>query len=328
MKQVVVNEFLDDLAVHPPAVYDRLVELSVASAQELRTQADQFVQADWPTGEAVPAFEKHGYRYYQDATHSLFVNPRPSPQQMAWYLKASEAATYRASSDYTDQTSNHIDEHAYYRADWVSSVAVRIRLPEDRPLIDVQTRHRSLLKAMHQFELGPIIVSEPLIDPSDELQLTQADTLASLKGSEARLVTAFNVIEHESQPLAFVKAAYEALDQGGYFLLTTRSASGFDILTLWEHATVFPLEHINLISVEGMQALLTTAGFEIVEISTPGQLDVQLVESVLERQPDLELPRLWRYFLSNRDEQAKRGLQQYLQQNRLSSYLRVVARKA
>jgi hypothetical protein len=41
----------------------------------------------------------------------------------------------------------------------------------------------------------------------------------------------------------------------------------------------------------------------------------------------VELPRFVRYFLGRRDQHAKQRLQQFLQQNLLSSHLRVVARK-
>ena len=77
-----------------------------------------------------------------------------------------------------------------------------------------------------------------------------------------------------------------------------------------------------------MRTLLTATGYDVVEISTPGQLDVQMIERMLEEQPDVEVPRFVRYFLAHRDRRAKRSLQQFLQENRLSSHLRLVARKA
>ena len=66
---------------------------------------------------------------------------------------------------------------------------------------------------------------------------------------------------------------------------------------------------------------------EVLEASTPGQLDAQMIERVSGETEDVELPRFLRYFLAHRDIYAKCRLQQFLQENLLSSYLRVVARR-
>jgi hypothetical protein len=76
-----------------------------------------------------------------------------------------------------------------------------------------------------------------------------------------------------------------------------------------------------------MYALLARAGFEVLEASTPGQLDVQMVERISSNKKDVLLPRFLRYFFAQRDVHVKQKLQKFIQENRLSSYLRVVARK-
>jgi len=72
---------------------------------------------------------------------------------------------------------------------------------------------------------------------------------------------------------------------------------------------------------------LTEAGFEVIELSTPGRVDVEIVRNVLKSNPDILMPEFIQYILKNRDERTWHSLQDFLQQNRLSSYVRVAARK-
>jgi hypothetical protein len=111
--------------------------------------------------------------------------------------------------------------------------------------------------------------------------------------------------------------------------LTTRAGSGFDIQALWERLdTVFPLEHINLLSVDGMGILAERHGFEMVELSTPGQLDVQVVARVLASQQEWEpQDRILRRLVMETGEDGMEDLQRFLQKHLRSSHMRVVARK-
>ena len=45
--------------------------------------------------------------------------------------------------------------------------------------------------------------------------------------------------------------------------------------------SVAPPHHINFMSTEGLVILLERAGFEILNIETPGELDVDIVENML-----------------------------------------------
>jgi hypothetical protein len=86
-------------------------------------------------------------------------------------------------------------------------------------------------------------------------------------------------------------------------------------------------EHLNLLSVEGVSILLEAAGFEVVELSTPGQLDLELVTQAVEQDPTIELPPFIDYLIHQRGDLAHEEFQTYLQKHRLSSHVRVAARK-
>jgi hypothetical protein len=111
-------------------------------------------------------------------------------------------------------------------------------------------------------------------------------------------------------------------------LATTRAGGGFDAQVLWERSRqLLPMVHLNLLSVEGAERLLLDAGFDVLELSTPGRLDVQIVRAAALADPTLPLPRFLSYLIRHRGEEAHQAFQEFLQQHRLSSHMRWVARK-
>ena len=114
----------------------------------------------------------------------------------------------------------------------------------------------------------------------------------------------------------------------GLLLATTTLISGFDLQVLWDRSnSIFPPDRLNLLSVEGLTKLLERHGLNLLEFSTPGMFDVEIVRRAILSDPDADWPRFIRYLVEKRDENAFDALQEYLQRFRLSSFARVVGRK-
>jgi hypothetical protein len=145
-------------------------------------------------------------------------------------------------------------------------------------------------------------------------------------GVRADVVTVFETLEHVADPCEFLTAIRRILSTGGVMLLTTLTVSGFDIQVLWEHSkSICPPQHINFLSLEGLQRLVTRAGLDLVELATPGRLDVDIVANALAEDPNLPVPRVVRSLLE-RGPAAREEFQAFLQRHHLSSHVRVVAR--
>ena len=345
LKYVVVDEPLSEAEVHPPDSYRQLVELSLQSAAELRQRRD----VDCPACAAAQrdlAFEKGGYTYWccRRCT-TLFASPRPTAARLGWYLHESPAARFRAREEYLEPLRHRALEVATVHGDWVLELLERgpsSRSAGGGAVVDLHTRFPEYLAYLKQQGVAQLITVEPLTALPDALVSAEGvhlnDGLEELAGADCRLLTAFNALEHLEAPAELVRAAHQALAPGGLLAFTTRSSSGLDIQVLWERCpTVFPADHLNLLSVEGVRMMLEAAGFDLLEVSTPGQLDVELVERVLNEAParatfasEVAPPaatRFLRYLLRHRGPEARTGLQQFLQQHLLSSHLRVIARK-
>lgn len=116
------------------------------------------------------------------------------------------------------------------------------------------------------------------------------------------------------------------LRPGGLLYISSRAGTGFDILTLQEHnKKIYPYEHILLPSADGLVQLLNVCGFEALEITTPGVLDVKYVLESKELIKDREF--FVSYLLDKSDEVIIQEFQRFLQKSGLSSFLCVIARK-
>ena len=137
------------------------------------------------------------------------------------------------------------------------------------------------------------------------------------------LLTSFELLEHLYDPFDFVKGIFRLLRPGGYVVLTTPNGLGFDVLNLWENSkTIFPPHHINFFNPWSMRRLLTRAGFEEPEVTTPGKLDWDILEKAVD-----QAPRFFGYVSKYGSRESKEEFQQWITKSCFSSHMQIIARK-
>ncbi|HET60324.1 MAG TPA: hypothetical protein ENN32_08155 [Chloroflexi bacterium] len=331
MRQVTYNDSISDLEIHPPGTYQPFRELARESAFVL--DRSQFVElTECPacgSQEITPAFDKWRFHYAEcQQCSSLFVSNRPNLSQLSWYLNESPAALYRQSSSYMQTMQTNYERLSAYRASWIDSIAIRIPKRKTISILDLETRSANFLTLLSQQAEWEVSSVAPRFAAESDEQSRAYDFLDDVNDESVSILTAFDILEHQYSPRKFFETIRKKLQSGGFLLMTTRVGSGFDIQILGEYCpTIVPIEHLNLLSVEGIKLLLREHNLSIFEISTPGQLDVETVAATYQQTPELVLPKSVRYFFDNRDDLAKQNLQQFLQANLLSSHLRLVAQK-
>jgi SAM-dependent methyltransferase len=151
-----------------------------------------------------------------------------------------------------------------------------------------------------------------------------------MAGYESRfdLLTAFELIEHLSDPLRFLRCVSRLLKPGGWFFMTTLNGQGFDIQVLWNRAkSVTPPHHLNFLNPTSLERLLSNSGLHVDEIDTPGKLDWDIVEGAIQHD-GADPGRFWTLLSKKASPMAKREFQEWLSRNGLSSHMRAVARKS
>jgi SAM-dependent methyltransferase len=140
-------------------------------------------------------------------------------------------------------------------------------------------------------------------------------------------LSACELLEHVYDARAFVEHVFRLLKPGGHFMCTTLNGQGCDILVLGEQSkSVSPPHHLNFFTTYSLPLLLQKAGFSIVEVTTPGELDIDIIEGMI-RNEHASCGRFWDYVACKATPECKRDLQELLKKHRLSSHMRVIVRK-
>jgi SAM-dependent methyltransferase len=142
------------------------------------------------------------------------------------------------------------------------------------------------------------------------------------------VVASFEVIEHLFAPRAFIEQCARVLRPGGLFIVTCPNVKGFDVQVLQAASDTVDVEHLNYFHPASLARLLEACGFEVIESSTPGKLDAELVrKKALAGLFDLSSNEFLRELLIDRWDELGADFQEFLAAHRLSSHMWLVARK-
>jgi 2-polyprenyl-6-hydroxyphenyl methylase/3-demethylubiquinone-9 3-methyltransferase len=142
------------------------------------------------------------------------------------------------------------------------------------------------------------------------------------------MIVCFEVIEHLHDPHKFMQWCAGKLAPGGVLMLTTPNGAGFETTTLAERSHTIDHQHINLLNPKSIERLARRVGFAEVEVTTPGQFDVELVRRAFaEKRVTAEvLGPFLTQLARDADEATCNAFQQFLRDTGLSSHMRMIAR--
>ena len=107
-------------------------------------------------------------------------------------------------------------------------------------------------------------------------------------------------------------------------ILSTLSSTGADILTLWDKSkSVSPPHHINFFNPKSISVFLKRHKFKILNISTPGKLDI----NILDNNKILIKDRFWKTFTDLASESEKLKMQNLISNINFSSHMMVICKK-
>jgi hypothetical protein len=267
------------------------------------------------------------------ACGSLYAPFRPSEDELwAWYRESAPARFWREQILPASEAARR-EKMTRPRADWVLD-GIAEYVPSARRLVDISPYGRVLvdLLAAENPGLIKVVVAgmtadlEGVSTPRVQVQPTR---VADLPGhGPADVIVAIDALDRAFDLGALVGAFEQLLAPGGVVFATAPVASGFEIQTLWERSpTVIPPDKLNLPTVEGLQQLFAAPTWEILELSTPGMFDVEMVRRAIEAEPDVPWPRMVRALVERTDAVGRMALVELLQSRRLTSFARLVVRK-
>lgn len=283
--------------------------------------------SEWQT-----EFEKFGFAYVScSQCRTLYVNPRPKLDFLKNFYVESPSSRYWIDEFFKPVAEARREKIFRPRARFLADLMPE---PTGQMIGDIGAGFGIFLEELRKSWPSVCPVA---IEPSSEMAQicrqnglrVEESLIEEMDGYTASfsVLTVFELLEHLHRPRCLVQKAFELLKPGGYLLLTTLNGEGFDIQVLWSKSrTVFPPHHLNFLNPGSLQLLCSNAGFEQIAVETPGELDWDIVEGAIQRK-EASLERYWNWLAQFGTKTAKAELQQWLVRNRMSSHMRLLARK-
>jgi hypothetical protein len=312
MKRVVSGGTLSHLAMRPATLVDEYLRLIERDVERLSLlEGAEVGRCPSCDRHGTTAFTRLGFTYCQcEECGSFFLSPLPGDAALAAYAAKGEAERFWSDRVLT-ATADTRALHAHgARARWVAATAA-MRLGSGLSACIIGGRNRGVSDLLLE---SPAFKSCVTKDAPDEEPRQQFD-----------VVVAFSTLERERDLAATLRRYRAGLRQGGLLFVSSISGSGFEVRLLKGRARVLvPPVHLYLMSRDGWDRCVRHAGFDVVEFSTPGELDVEAVADEVVSH-GLTLPPILTELVTTGDESVRTMFQEVLQAAGLSSHMQLVA---
>lgn len=298
-----INEKNYDIYDYKPSEIDEIISKKHFEFKD----TIKFLQNKCPACESEQynfAFDKYNFHYVQcEKCMSLYIQNRISEKDFIRYEKYLMKKIY--STDKYDQYSNALSEKISSELELTFS-----RLFSKNKTLDVAYLGKK--SKVYKNILKDFSISFDTIEATQGLVKNKYD-----------LIVIDHVIEKSNDLNLLMQNINASLKENGIIYTTMRVGSGIDILTLWGDSKVYPLEHNNLLSTDGIKFLLEKNNFIIKELNTPGVLDI---DNILKTKSENK-PKFLDYLNKLDNLKAIEEFQIFVQKNLLSSFATIIAQR-
>ena len=312
--------------------YQNLVDKDVKKYFLNKNNFSQVNYKSWGCKKIKKIFRKKNFNYYQCIdTQTIFANPRPKTKILDHFYSSSKSSEFWFKKFFSPKLSVREKKIFRPRAVFFSKKFAKYK---KKKILDIGAGMGSFLRQLKkkwpQAKLFAVEPSKSLASVCRSNDIFVYETTIeklSPKINKFDAITSFELFEHLFDPKFFLQKIYNLLNKNGIFYFTTLNGMGFDIQTLGKNSnSIYPPYHLNFFNPKSIKKLLKKIGFKIVLIDTPGLLDWNIVENNLNKINN-EKKMLFEYFSENSTINQKKKFQEYLQKNKLSSHMRIVAKK-
>ncbi|MGD9794902.1 MAG: class I SAM-dependent methyltransferase [Acidimicrobiia bacterium] len=323
-------------AIRPAQLLSTQSEMAAHDRQWLLDQRATFVDVACPACGADDlslAFTKLGFRYRSCETcGTVAMSPRPSAALLGDYHRHS--LNYRYWAEHIFPASEGARRESIMRPRFARllDVVERLGAPMER-LVEVGAGFGTLCQvAVESGAFGDVLAIEPTPGLAAEcrargvsvieLPIEEVDP-AALDG--ASVVMSFEVIEHLFDPAAFISSCARLLAPGGLLVLSCPNLAGFEVTTLGTASSTIDHEHLNYFTPPSLSLLVERCGLEVIDVSTPGRLDAELVHDAA-IDGTVKLSGFLREVLVERWDELGGPFQDFLAEHKMSTHMWLVAR--
>lgn len=323
--------------IRPDGLVCENAKLQLIDSQNILKNKHKFVSISCPACNSLEfykQFEKNGFTFVScNKCSTLFINPRPTTEMLKEYYNTSESVKLWDKKIFPISENTRREKIYAPRAYQVTQLCKKYNV-HTKTLVDVGAGFGTFCEEVQKLEIfEKIIAVEPAQDFANSCRQKGIEVIEKpieeVELNDVDVITNFELIEHLYNPKDFLISSSKVLPKGGLLILTTPNINGFDLNVLGKLSNnIVGPNHINYFNTESIKYLLDSAGFETIEVLTPGKLDAELVRlKILSGEMDISNQPFLKQVLIDRWDEIGSTFQQFLADSRLSSHMWVVARK-
>jgi len=321
--------------IRPKHIFDEYLAMTVEDTHKYFGSSDrEVIRCPSCDNEGIFSFHKSGFDYDEcPVCMTLFVNPRPIAHTFDKYYTEAPSVHYWATTFYKETADARRELVWKPKAKLVNKIIdTWIENTETFTAVDIGGGYGIFAEEIEILTKTKPIVIEP--GPSlakicrEKGILVVEKFLESVTSNDLpngrKIFLSFELFEHLHSPKKFLESLFSLMSSGDLFIFTTLSGTGVDIRVLWEKSkSVAPPHLLNFLNPSSIAILVERVGMELLEITTPGKLDIDIMQNSASHITD----RFWSSFLALASDDDKATMQKAIQETCSSSHIMVVCRK-
>ena len=318
--------------IRPRNLFDEYLRLAALDAEKYfgcSSRRSVLCPACGAQGDHV--FSKHGFSYEEcPACQTLFVSPRPPAPDFFRYYQESDSAKFFATTFYRETAEARREKLWRPKAAKVKEVLQKYGVGQ-YAVIDIGGGYGILAEEYERLTGTPVTVIEPsstLAEICRQKGLSVVEEfLERVDGGQLpagpKAFVSFELFEHLHDSEVFLRQLTTLMQPGDVFFFTTLSGLGVDIQVLWEESKSISLQHLNFFNPKSVRMLLERHGFRVLQVDTPGRLDIDILYNNQTRITD----RFWRNFLAGATQEEMQRWQDFVADQGRSSHMHVICQR-
>ena len=320
--------------IRPESLMQKQKELYLQDIEDLVSQKVFFVETSCPacgSNDKIRKFKKYELDYQEcKVCETLYISPRPTLDILEDHYENSKH--YRYWNDFIFPQSEHIRREKIFipRVDTLIRITNELNCDKDivveigagSGIFCKELKNRNTFKEIIAVEPNPVLAETCRNNGITTIQ----NMIEGINDLKANVIVGFEVIEHLFSPKEFLNMCFNNLKNNGILMLTCPNIKGFDMSILEDISDEIDAEHLNYFSLYSLSLLLEGVGFKIIETSTPGQLDTDIVKNkIMIGEYLIDETNFIQKLVFNKEVSA--NFQKFLIDNKLSSNMMIIARK-
>jgi 2-polyprenyl-3-methyl-5-hydroxy-6-metoxy-1,4-benzoquinol methylase len=330
--------FLKETDIRPDHLMLEQQQRYKADVVRLLSRIDEFVLVNCPacnSNESKARFDKDRIHYVTcDQCGMMYVNPRPSPEVLEFFYANSENYAYWNAHIFPASEETRRERIFRPRAERTLDICRKYGVATNA-ILDAGAGFGTFCEEIKRLSVfDRVIAVEPTPGLAETCRQRGLEVIAlpieqvTLPSNSIDVVTSFEVLEHLFSPREFMRQCWRLLAPGGLLILTCPNGRGFDVQVLGTHSNTVDAEHLNYFHPTAISHLAETCGFEVLQVTTPGKLDAELVrKKALTGEFDISGDLFLQQVLIEEWDRVGAAFQTFLAENLLSSHMWLAARK-